>query len=140
MGFLDNALKKVGATLATKYGVVSSGKYSGFSITMGNPPKEKVSTAYSFSQMIILDSDKKEEIARLTVAQDIEDIEYIETIKFPSTGNDGYRCKMTFPNGETCNIDLFPSKLRVLYGNLNEKMRKETREFFEKEIEKLPQT
>lgn len=137
MGFLDNVLKKVGATLATRYGSVVAGKYEGCSIALGTLPNEKMSSAESFSQMIFIKDN--EEVTRLSITKDIEDVEYIETIQFPATGKDGYRCKITFSNGETCEADLFPSKLRVLYGNLNEKMRKEPREFFEKEIGKLPQ-
>lgn len=136
MGFLDNVLKKVGAALATIYGEVSSGEYNGCRIALGNPPKEKVSVAYSFSQMIFLKD--KEEVARLNIATDIVDIEYIETIQFPATGKDGYRCKMTFPDGNTSEVDLFPSQIRMFYINLKANMLKETREFFEKEIEKLP--
>ena len=137
MGFFDNFLKKLGAKLATRYGVVSSGEYAGCSFVMGNPPKEKVTTAYSFSQIIFLKDD--EEKARFNIGKDIIDVEYSETIKFPKTGNDGYRCIITFKDGETCEVDLFPSQVRVLYRNLNVIMLKETIEFFEKEIEKLPQ-
>ena len=59
MGFLDNVLKKLGAALATSYGVVSSGEYNGCRIALGNPPKKKVSTAYNFSQMIFIKDDKE---------------------------------------------------------------------------------
>ena len=137
MGFLDNFLKKLGAKLATRYGVVSSGNYAGCSFAMGNPPKEKVTTANSFSQIIFIKND--EETARFNIGKDIIDIEYSETIKFPNTGKDGFRCILTFQNGETCDVDLFPSQVRVLYNNLKIIMLKETCEFFEKEIDKLPQ-
>ena len=63
-------------------------------------------------------------------SKNIEDIEYAETIKFPATGNDGYRCKITFADGNTCEVDLFPSKALVFYNNLKSKMREETLEFF----------
>ena len=137
MGFLDNFLKKLGAKLATRYGVVSSGEYDGCSFAMGNPPKAKVTAAYSFSQMIFIKND--EEAARFDIGKEIIDVEYTETIKFPKTGRDGFRCKLTFEKGDTCDVDLFPSQVRVLYSNLKGIMRKETCEFFEKEIEKLPQ-
>ena len=126
----QNALKKLGASLATIYAVVDSGKYEGCSIALGNAPKEKVSVANSFSQMIFL--KEKEEMARLNIATDIEDVEYVETIQFPATGNDGYRCIITFTDGETCKADLFPSRLYVFCNNLKEKMRKDTIEFFKK--------
>ncbi len=137
MGFLDNFLKKLGAKLATRYGVVSSGEYAGCSFVMGNPPKEKVTTAYTFSQIIFLKDD--EEKARFDIGKDIIDVEYTETIKFPKTGNDGFRCTITYKDGATCEVDLFPSQVRVLHRNLKVIMLKETLEFFEKEIEKLPQ-
>lgn len=137
MGFLDNVLKKVGASLATRYGVIQSGKYKDCRIALGNPPKEKVSTTYSFSQMSFLNGN--DEVARLSIANDIEDIEYIETIKFEATGNKGYRCRITFTDGDTCEADLFPSKLRIFYMNLNGNMLEKTREFFEKEIENSTQ-
>lgn len=128
MGFLDNFLKKLGAKLATRYGIIPSGKYKDCHIALGNAPKEKVSVANSFSQVIILNKD--EELARFNIAKDIEDIEYAETIQFPATGNDGYRCKITFADGNNCEVDLFPSKALVFYQNLNAKMREETLEFF----------
>ncbi|MBQ8298279.1 MAG: hypothetical protein IJX99_00110 [Clostridia bacterium] len=137
MGFLDNFLKKLGASLATRYGVVSGGKYEGCHIALGNPPKEKVSTAYSFSQLLFLKD--KEEVVRFNIATEILDVEYIETIQFEATGKDGYRCKITFPDGDTCEVDLFPSRIQVLYNNLKANMLEETRKFFEKEIENLPQ-
>ncbi len=136
MGFLDNFTKKLGAKLATRYGVVSSGEYEGASFAMGNPPKAKVTTANSFSQIIFIKDD--EEAARFDIGKDIIDIEYNETIQFPKTGKDGFRCTLTFEKGDTCDVDLFPSHLRVLYNNLKVIMLKETSEFFEKEIEKLP--
>lgn len=137
MGFLDNFLKKLGAKLATRYGVVSSGEHEGESFVMGNPPKAKVTTANSFSQIIFIKND--EETARFNIGKDIIDVEYSETIKFPKTGKDGFRCKITFENGDTCDVDLFPSHIRVLYNNLKVIMLEETCEFFEEEIDKLPQ-
>lgn len=137
MGFLENFLKKLGPKLATRYGVVSSGKYAGCSFVMGNPPKAAVTTAYSFSQIIFIKND--EEAARFNIGEDIIEIQYSETIQFPKTGKDGFRCKLTFKNGDSCDVDLFPSKVKVLYNNLKILMPEETSEFFEKEIEKLPQ-
>ena len=135
MGFLDNALKKIGATLATRYGVVSSGKYKGCDIVLGNPPTKKISTSYSFSQMIFLDD--KEEVARLDILSDIEDIKFSETFEYPASGHNGYRCTITFTNGDTCQADLSPSKIRVFYSSVKSVMLEETQKFFEKEIEKL---
>ncbi len=132
MGFFDNLMKKVGASLATRYGEISSGKHEGCSIVLGNPPKAKVSTVDFFSQMIFL--KENEEVARFNIADDIEDIAYIETILFPATGQEGYRCEITFADGDTCQADLFPSKCRVLYNNLKGNMRKETRDFFEEKL------
>ena len=136
MGFFDNFLKKLGAKLATRYGVVSSGEYAGCSVAMGNPPTAKVTTANSSSQIIFIKND--EEAARLNIGKDVIDVEYTATIQFPKTGNDGFRCKLTFEKGDTCDVDLFPSQVRAIYRNLSVIMLKETREFFEKEIDKLP--
>ena len=137
MGFFDNILKKVGASLATRYGKVSAGKYEGCNIALGNPPKEKVSVADSFSQMIFL--KENEEVARLNIAEEIDEVAYTETIQFPATGANGYRCTITFADGDTCQFDLFPSKTRAFYSNLKGKMLKETCEFLEKEIANLSQ-
>ncbi len=104
---------------------------------MGNPPKAKVTTANSFSQILFIKNDV--EAARFNIGKDIIDVEYTETIKFPKTGKDGFRCKLTFEKGNTCDVDLFPSQVRVIYSNLKVIMLKETCDFFEKEIDKLPQ-
>lgn len=135
MGFLDNVLKKVGATLATRYGKISAGKYEGGEIALGNPPKAKIETANSFSQMIVLKDN--EEMIRFDILGDLEFIEYKETIRFPATGNDGYRCEIIFRNSDTCKVDLYPSKLRVFYDNTHALMTSETRAFLEKEIKRL---
>jgi len=135
MGFFDNVLKKVGATLATRYGVVSSGKYKGCDIVLGNPPTQKISTSYSFSQMIFLAD--KEEVARLDISSDIADIKFSETFTYTATGHDGYRCIITFRDGDTCQADLSPSRIQVFYSSVKSVMSEETQEFFEEEIKKL---
>ena len=137
MGFFDNILKKIGASMATRYGKVASGEYEGCDVVFGNPPKAKMETAYSYSQMIFIKDN--EEVARFNLGTDIIDVEYVKIIQFPATGMDGYRCKLTFTDGKTCDADLFPSRVRVIYQVLRSIMLKETAEFFEKEIEKLPQ-
>lgn len=132
MGFMDKLNKKLeefGASMATKYGVVVDGQYEKCSIALGNPPKKKVETADSFSQIIFI--QEKETKGRLDINEGILDLEYKETIQFPATGADGYRCKITFFNGDTCTVDLFPSKIHTFYRNLSITMRKETKEFFE---------
>lgn len=63
MGFME----KVGATLATKYGVVTGGKHEGCQVAMGNPPEKKVEAAYSFSQVIFVEGN--EEKGRYNIAQ-----------------------------------------------------------------------
>lgn len=133
MGFLDKVLSKVGTALTERYGRVASGKYEGCAIALGNPPTKKVSVAYVFSQFIFIKDDK--EVARHNI-DDVLDIKYMETIQFPATGKDGYRCQITFTDGDICNVDLFPSKARVFYNNTNDKMLNETQNFFEKEIKK----
>lgn len=137
MGFLDNFLKKLGAKLATRYGVVSSGEFKGADMAMGNPPKAKVTIANSFSQIIFIKND--EEAARYDIGKDVIDLEYITTIKFPKTGSDGFRCTLTFDGGDTCEVDLFPSQVRTLYSNLKAIMGEDTDKFFKDEVAKLPQ-
>lgn len=66
MGFMQ----KVGATLATKYGVVTAGKHEGCQIAMGNPPEKKVQTAYSFEQLIFIMD--KEEKGRYNILKDVK--------------------------------------------------------------------
>ena len=137
MGFSD-FLKKFALSMATRCGVVASGEYEGCGIVFGNPPKAKVETANSFSQMIFVKD--KEEKARLDIAKEVLQVEYIETIQFPKTGKDGYRCTVTTPKGETYDIDVFPSSsLRMLYASLKAYMTKETRELVEEQIKKLSQ-
>ena len=136
MGFLDNALKKVGAALASRIGIVISGEYEGCGIVFGNPPKHAVSTSRDFSQIIFLDDN--EEVARFTIAEDIESIEYTETIVLPKTGNNGLRCTINFSNGDSCEVDLYPSVIYPIYYNLRRKMSKETCAFLEEEFDGLP--
>lgn len=56
MGFGE----KLGATLATKYGVVTSGKYKDCQLAMGNPAGEKkVETTNRFSQIILVEGNEE---------------------------------------------------------------------------------
>ena len=137
MSFLDNIMKKVGAFLATNYGQVVSGEYAGCRIAFGCPPKTKMKSPYDYSQIIFLKDN--EEMARLNIGTDLINVEFVEVIQFPATGRDGYRCKLTYGDGETCEADLFPSKVRAIYMVLRFVMLEKTKEFFEKEVEKLPQ-
>lgn len=66
MGFME----KLGATLATKYGVVTSGKHGGCQIALGNAPDKKVEAAYSYEQMIFL--MEKEERGRYDIVRDLK--------------------------------------------------------------------
>ena len=66
MGFME----KLGATLATKYGVVTSGKHGGCQIALGNAPDKKVETASTFEQIIFLMD--KEERGRYDIAHDLK--------------------------------------------------------------------
>jgi len=129
MGFLDNVLKKVGTSLATRYGVIASGEYEGFKLALGNPPEKKVSSANSFSQIIIL--NENEEVARFNIEEDVKEVNYLETVKFPATGSDGYRCAIEFSNGDSFKVDLMPSKILGFKISLFEKMNEETKVFFE---------
>ena len=139
MGFLDNVLKKVGTKLATRCGVVRSGAYEGASLAMGTPPTNaKIATVKTFSQIVFIKND--EEIARFDINKDVIDLEYRETIKFPETGRDGYRCKLTFANGDTCDVDLFPSQLHMTYPSLIIIMKEETFDFFKKEAGRICRT
>ncbi len=128
MGFFDKVLSKVGATLATRYASVVNGKFVGCNISLGNPPHEKISVANSFSQVIFLKGN--EEMGRYNIATDLEDIEYLGTSEL------GYRCTLTFTNAETSEFDLTKEKAKasVFVTNTKTLMRKETYDFFEKEL------
>ena len=92
MGFME----QVAATLATKYGVVTSGKYEGCQIAMGNPPEKKVETAYSFSQIIFVEGN--EEKGRYDIAK----------VRMLMHGNNdmGVQMSVCLPDNEICEFDL----------------------------------
>ena len=93
-------MEKVAATLATKYGVVTSGKYEGCQIAMGNPPDQKVSAAYSFSQIIFVDGN--EEKGRYDITK----------LRMLMHGNDdkGVQMSVKLPEGDICEFDLLLRK------------------------------
>lgn len=66
MGFMQ----KVVATIATKYGVVTEGKYEGAVIALGNDPNGKVEKATQFKQIIFIEGN--EEKARFNIDEDIK--------------------------------------------------------------------
>ena len=92
MGFME----KVAATLATKYGVVTSGKYEGCQIAMGNPPEKKVEKAYSFSQIIFVEDN--EEKGRFD----------IDKVRMMMHGNNetGVQMSLRLEDGTICEFDL----------------------------------
>jgi len=92
MGFME----QVAATLATKYGVVTSGKFEGCQIAMGNPPEKKVTTSNSFSQIIFVDGN--EEKGRYE----------IDRVLMLKHGNDDKGVQMSFrlEDGTICEFDL----------------------------------
>ena len=94
MGFME----KLGATLATKYGVVTTGKHGGCQIAMGNPPNKKVETSYSFEQIIFV--MEKEEQGRYNIVDDLKCIHVM--------GNDdkGVQMQMLFSNDDYCEFTL----------------------------------
>lgn len=93
MGFME----QVGATLATKYGVVTSGKYEGCQIAMGNPPEKKVETTRSFSQIIFIEGN--EEKGRYDLAK-------IRLMTMRGHNEKGVQMTARFADGETCEFDL----------------------------------
>ena len=127
----DDKMKGLAASLATRYGVVSAGKYDGCHVSLGYAPNNKVSKADPNAQTHIIFLKDSTEEARLEIATEVEWLVYKETIQFPATGADGYRCEMTFSNGDTCQIDLFPSQLRLFFLNTHMKMDVPTGEFFQ---------
>lgn len=92
MGFME----QVAATLATKYGVVTSGKFEGCQIAMGNPPEKKVETAYTFSQIIFVDGN--EEKGRFDIIK----------VRMVVRGNNdkGVQMAVLLPGDEACEFDL----------------------------------
>ena len=92
-------LKDLAATLTTKYGKVTEGKYLGCDIAMGNPPSDKpVSISYSLSQIIFLDGT--EEKGRYNIYKDIAEIVR------ESDAPQGYKMSMRLKSGETIKFDL----------------------------------
>ena len=94
MGFME----KLGATLATKYGVVTSGKHAGCQIAMGNHPDKKVSVAYSFDQLIFVMD--KEEQGRYNICEDIKCIHAMEH------NDQGVQMQMLLKNDDYCEFTL----------------------------------
>ncbi len=92
MGFME----QVAATLATKYGVVTSGKFEGCQIAMGNPPEKKVETAGSFSQIIFVDGN--EEKGRFDIAK--------VRIVLLGSNSTGVQMAIGLPDHEACEFDL----------------------------------
>lgn len=92
MGFME----QVAATLATKYGVVTSGKYEGCQIAMGNPPEKKVTTANTFSQIIFVEGN--EEKGRFDIVK----------VRMLMHGNNdkGVQMSVCLPDNEICEFDL----------------------------------
>ncbi len=62
-------MEKVGAKIATKYGIVTQGKHSGCQIALGNEPGKKVEVANHFEQIIFVDGT--EEKGRYDIIRDI---------------------------------------------------------------------
>ena len=89
-------MEQVAATLATKYGVVTSGKFEGCQIAMGNPPEKKVETAYSFSQIIFVDGNESK--GRYD----------IDKVRMLMHGHDdkGVKMSVQLPEGDICEFDL----------------------------------
>lgn len=89
-------MEQVAATLATKYGVVTSGKFEGCQIALGNPPEKKVETAGSFSQIIFVDGN--EEKGRFDIAK----------VRIVLLGNNstGVQMGIGLPDHDACEFDL----------------------------------
>ena len=89
-------MEKLGATLATKYGVVTAGKHQGCQIAMGNEPTKKVETANSFSQIIFVEGN--EEKGRYDIAK----------VRMTVVGRNeqAVQMKVVFSENETCDFDL----------------------------------
>ncbi len=65
-------MEKVGATIATKYGTVTEGKYKGTVVALGSDPSKKVQATYTYEQIIFLDGT--EEKGRHNVKEDIKGV------------------------------------------------------------------
>lgn len=130
---LNEKMKKFAISNTTHYGVIRTGDYTDAYIALGDPPTKKASTDHTHSQLLIVSGD--EELARFNIDEDVEEIEYVKTIQFPATGKDGYRCTITFADGNTFVVDLLPSKIVEFRISVYKKMTKETWEFFDKVIE-----
>ena len=94
MGFME----KLGATLATKYGVVTAGKYAGCQIALGNPPDKKVSVSYSFDQIIFV--MEKEEQGRFSIEKDVRCFHVL------NDDDQGVHMQLLFENEDYCEFIL----------------------------------
>ncbi len=92
--------KKIVAKLATKYGTVTSGKYEGCQVALGNDPNKKVSVSYTFEQVVFFkDGEEKgrlnisltESFNRLTITKEIDN---------------GFHCVLEYADGDISEIDI----------------------------------
>jgi len=96
MGFMQ----KVGATLATKYGVVTGGKHEGCQVAMGNPPEKKVETAHSFSQIIFVEGNEEKGRYNITKLRMVVNGQNEQAVQM----------RILFNESEFCDFDLLLHK------------------------------
>ena len=96
MGFME----QVAAKMATKYGVVTSGKYEGCQIALGNPPEEKAVTAeyVHFSQIIFVDGSEEKGRYWLNRKR--------TAITMRGHNETGVQMTVSLEDGEICDFDL----------------------------------
>ncbi len=97
--------QKIGATLATKYGLVNNGKYVGCKIALGNDPSKKISVSNVFEQIIFIDG--KEEKGRHDIAAEIKSLKPIKETK------DGIEAVLTFTDVKTSDIFISQKELET---------------------------
>lgn len=94
MGFMEKAAAKI----ATKYGTVTRGRHNGCKIALGNPPDKKVTTSYSFSQIIFVEgSDEK---GRYNILEDLIGMSVL------SHDDKCFQFLMMFKDEQTCEFNL----------------------------------
>ena len=94
MGFMD----RVGAKIATKYGVVTSGRHAACQVALGNPPGKAVETAGGFKQIIFVEGASEK--GRYDIINDLAG--------FALLGHDerAFQVMLMFRDKETCEFNL----------------------------------
>ena len=114
--------EKFSMFFATKYGYVTSGKYSGFKVIFGNASGSKAQANNNLLEIIFLNGKKI--CQQYNICTDIEDMKVL----FPNKV--GYHCLLTFCDGDKCELDIYRNKAYTFVENISKCMNKKMIELF----------